>query len=141
MIDPSVPQSRFENLAQRHDFLMHGVMRWRLAAHRLSFFKAMDAIFVDLASIDLRKKHVAEERHEMPIGASVLSTRVGRIPLSLRHDVEFTQIQFRGFSERLAALQLTVAELAAQLQIPVFSELIRFRETVFFRSGAAILSG
>jgi hypothetical protein len=31
MIDPSMPQSRLEYLAQRHDFLMHGVVRWRLA--------------------------------------------------------------------------------------------------------------
>jgi hypothetical protein len=26
MIDPSVPQSRLENLAQRHDLLVHGVI-------------------------------------------------------------------------------------------------------------------
>jgi len=25
MVDPSVPQSCFEDLAQRHDFLVHGV--------------------------------------------------------------------------------------------------------------------
>jgi hypothetical protein len=44
MIDPSVPQSRFENLAQRHDLLVHGAMRGRLAARRLALFKSMDAI-------------------------------------------------------------------------------------------------
>jgi hypothetical protein len=126
VIDPSVPQSRFENLAQRHDFPVHGVMRWRLAAHRLSFFKAMDAIFIDLASRDLGKNHAAEERDEMAIGTRVLSARIGRATLSLRHDVEFAQVQLRSFAERLAALQLTVAELASQLQIPVFCELLRF---------------
>jgi hypothetical protein len=48
MIDPSVSQGRFENLAQRHDFLMHGVMRLRFAEHRLAFFKPMDAIFIPI---------------------------------------------------------------------------------------------
>jgi hypothetical protein len=50
MVDPSVPQSRFENLAQRDDFLVRGVMRWRFAAHSVAFFKPMDTVSVDLAS-------------------------------------------------------------------------------------------
>src|SRR5260370_40532799 len=110
MIDPSVPQGRFENLAQRHDFLMHGVMRRRLAAHRLTFLKSMDAIFIDLARRDLRKNHVAEERDEMAIGTRVLSARIGRVALSLRHDVEFAQVQLRSFTEQFATFQLTIAE-------------------------------
>src|SRR6266702_2673324 len=85
MVDPSMPQSRFENLAQRHDFLVHGVMRRRLAAHRLTFLKAMDAIFINLASRDLGKDHAAEERNQVAICPRVLSARIGRATLSLRH--------------------------------------------------------
>src|SRR6266700_7888030 len=77
----------------------------------------------------------------MAIGTRVLSARVFRAALSLRHDVEFAEVQLRSFAEQLAAFQLTVAELAAQLQIPVFRELLRFREAVFFSRGAPILSG
>src|ERR1019366_2696074 len=141
MIDPSVPQSRFENLAQRHDLLVHGVMRWRLAAQRSTSLKAMDAIFIDLASRDLRKDHAAEERDEMTVGTRVLAARIGRAALSLSHDVELAQVQLRSFAEQFAAFQLTVAELAAQLQVPVLCELLCLRETVFFGSCAPILSG
>jgi hypothetical protein len=92
MIDPSVPQSRLENLAQRHDLLVHGVMRWRLAAQRLTFLKAMDAIFIDLASRDLGKDHAAEERNQVAVCPRVLSACIGRAPLSLRHYVEFAKV-------------------------------------------------
>ena len=51
---PSVPQSCFENLPQRHDLLVHSATRWRFAAQGLALFKSMDAIFVDLARRDLR---------------------------------------------------------------------------------------
>lgn len=44
-------------------------------------------------------------------------------------------------AEQFAALQLTVAEFAAQLQIPVFRELLRFREALFFGRCAPIFSG
>jgi hypothetical protein len=71
----------------------------------------------------------------------VLSASIGRAALSLRHDVKFAQVQLRSFAEQFAAFQLTVAELAAQLQIPVFRELLRFREAVFFGGCAPILSG
>src|ERR1017187_4537789 len=141
MVDPSVPQSRFENLAQRDDFLVRGVMRWRFAAHSVAFFKPMDTILIDLASRDLRKDHAAEERDEMTVGTRVLSARVGCTPLSLRHDVELAQVQLRRLAEQFAAFQLTVAELAAQLQVPVLCELLCLRETVFFGSCAPILSG
>src|ERR1700679_1115784 len=99
MIDPSVAQSRFEDLAQRHDFLVHGVMRRRLATLRLALFKAMDAIFIDLASRDLWKNHAAEEWNQVAVCPCVLSARIGRTALSLRHDVEFAQVQLRSFTE------------------------------------------
>ena len=77
MIDPSVPQSRFENLAQRHGLLVHCAMRWRLASHRLTFLKAMDAIFIDLASRDLGQAHAAEEWNQVAVCPRVLSARIG----------------------------------------------------------------
>src|SRR5882757_9048671 len=77
----------------------------------------------------------------MAICTRVLSARIGRTALSLRHDVEFAQVQLRSLAEEFAAFQLTVAELAAQLQVPVFCELLCLREAVFFGSGAPVLSG
>ena len=92
MVDPSVPQSRFENLAQRDDFLVRGVMRWRFAAHSVAFFEPMDAVFVDLASRDLKKQNVAKKGDQVAICTRVLPARIGRTPLSLRDDVEFAQV-------------------------------------------------
>src|SRR5450756_348274 len=141
MIDPSMPQSCLENLAQSHDFLVHGVMRQWLAALSLAFFEPTDTILVDFARGDCRKHHVAEERDQMAICTRVLSARVGRAPFSLRDDVEFPQVQLTCFAEQFSAFQLTVAELAAQLQIPVFCDFLCLRKTVFFRGRASILSG
>lgn len=70
----------------------------------------------------------------------MLSARIFRAALSLRHDVKLAQVQLRSFAEQLATLQLTVSELAAQLQIPVFREFLCFREAVFFGDGAPVLS-
>ena len=92
MVDRSVPQRRFENLAQRHDLLVHRAMCWRLATGCLGFFESMDAIFIDLARSDFGKNHAAEEWYEITIRTRMLTTRVGRISLSLRHDVELAQI-------------------------------------------------
>src|ERR1017187_5371705 len=140
MIDPSMPQSCLENLAQSHDFLVHGVMRQWLAAKSLAFFQPTDTVLVDLARGDFRKHHVAEERDQVAVRTRVLSTRIGRAPLSLRDDVEFAQVQLTRFAEQFPAFQLTVAELAAQLQIPVSCNFLCLRETVFFRGRASILS-
>ena len=73
----------------------------------------MDAVFIDLASGNLWKNHAAEEWNQVSVCPGVLSARIGRAPLSLRHDVEFAQVQLRGFAEQFSALQLAVAELAA----------------------------
>jgi len=74
------------------------------------------------------------------IGTRVLSARIFRAALSLCHDVKLAQVQLRSFSEQFAGFQMTVAEFAAQLQIPVFRELLRLRGAVFFGSGAPVLS-
>ncbi len=140
MVDPSVPQSCFEDLAQRHDFLVHGVMRRRFAASSPAFFKPVNAIFIDFASRDLGKHHAAEKRDQVTICTRVLSARIGRAPLSLRDDVEFAQGQLSRFAEQFSAFQLTVAELAAQLQIPVFCDFLCLREAVLFGGCAPILS-
>jgi hypothetical protein len=63
MIYPSMPQGCLKNLAESHDFLMHGVARWGLAAHSLALFEPMDAILVDLARRNLRKDHGPKERN------------------------------------------------------------------------------
>src|ERR1035441_5852957 len=102
MIDPSMPARRFENLAQRDDFLVRGVMRWRFAAHSVAFFKPMDTVFVDLASRDLGKHHAAKKRNQVAICTRVLPARIGRTPLSLRDDVEFAQVQLSRFAEEFA---------------------------------------
>src|ERR1700679_3304368 len=117
MIDPSMPQSCLEDLAQSHDLLVHGVMRQRLAALSLAFFEPTDSILVDFARGDFREHHVAEERDEVAICTRVLSARIGRAPFSLRDDVEFSQVQLTRLAEQFPAFPLTVAELAAQLQI------------------------
>src|ERR1039458_6732912 len=140
MVDPSVPQSRFENLAQRDDFLVRGVMRWRFAAHSVAFFKPMDTVFIDLASRDLGKHHAAEKRDQVAICTRVLSARIGRAPLSLGDDVEFAQVQLSRFPEQFAAFQLAAAEFAAQLQIPVFCEFLCLREALLWSLCASIPS-
>src|SRR5271154_1723532 len=119
MIYPSMPQSCLENLAERHDFLMHGVARWRLATHSLALFEPMDAILVDLACRDLRKHHVPEEWDQVTIRTRVLSASIGWTTLSLRDDVEFTQVQLCSFAKHLPAFQLAVAKFTSKLQVPV----------------------
>jgi hypothetical protein len=61
----------------------------RIASH---FLKLMDGIFIDLASRDLGKDHAAEERNQVAVCPRVLSARIGRAELSVRHDVEFAQV-------------------------------------------------
>lgn len=135
-----MPQSCHKNLAQSHDLLVHGVMRQRLAASRLAFFEPTDSILVDFARGDSREHHVAEERDEVAIRTHVFSARIDRVPFPLREDVEFAQVQLTRFAEQSPAFQLSVAELAAQLQIPIFCNFLCLRETVFLRGRASILS-
>jgi hypothetical protein len=74
-------------------------MRWRLATLRLALFKAMDAVFIDLAIGNLWKNHAAEEWNQVSVCPCLLSARIGWTALSLRHDVEFAQVQLRSFAE------------------------------------------
>lgn len=97
-----MPQSCLEYLAQRHDFLVHGVMRRRFATRSPGFFKPVNTIFVDFASRDLGKHHGTEKRDQMTIGTRVLSARIGRTPFSLRDDVEFAQVQLSRFAEKFS---------------------------------------
>src|ERR1700761_3778449 len=98
---------------------MHSVARRRLAARSLAFFQPMNAILVDPACCDFRKRHLSKERDQMTIRARMLSTSVRRAPLSLGNDVELAEINFRSFVEHLPGFEFTVAEFASKLQVPV----------------------
>src|ERR1022692_3073891 len=65
MVDPPVPQSCLEYLAESDDFLMHGVVRRRFATHNLAFFEPVNAVFIDLACGYLAKHHIPEKRNQM----------------------------------------------------------------------------
>ena len=67
----------------------------------------------------------------MSAGTGVLSSRICLAALALRDDVEFAQVLIGGFAESLPGFQLTAAEFSAQLEIPVFGELLGFGEAFF----------
>ena len=51
-VEPAVTQSGFQRLSQRHEFLVHGVVRGRLSSPRDRFLQAVDAVFLNLAGGD-----------------------------------------------------------------------------------------
>ena len=89
MIDPPVPQGRFENLTQRHDFLVHGIARGRLATLLDCFLMAMNPVLLDLSGCDLGKTHVAEERHQMKPQPCAVAFHVLGVALPLGDDLVF----------------------------------------------------
>jgi len=88
--------------------------------------------YSDLTSGDFRKHQAAEERNQVAVCTRVLSARIGGAPLSLRDDVELTQIQLRGFAEQLAAFQITVAKFTSELQIPISANSFAFERLSSF---------
>ena len=73
---------RLERLAQRHHLLVHGIPGRRLAVlfHRL--FTAVNAVFLNLAGVDFRKPHVAEERNQMDAQPSFVVVHIDFIALA-----------------------------------------------------------
>ena len=76
----------------------------------------MDAVFVDLASRDLKKQHFAKKGDQVAIRTRMLPPRIGWAPLSLSDDVELAQIQICGFPELFTAFQFAAGELSPQRQ-------------------------
>ena len=141
MVDPSVLDGGLHDLTQCHDFLVHGVMRRRLAAPGHRLFKTSDAVSLDFARRDFGENQATEKRNEMTVGAGMLSTRICAAALTLRDDVEFAQILFGRFAERLPAFQFAAAQFSAQLKIPGLRKFLCFGEALLFGGCAAILAG
>ncbi|MGD0830107.1 MAG: hypothetical protein ABR907_04130 [Terracidiphilus sp.] len=77
-----------------------------------AFCEPMVAVFVNFASRDLKRQHVAKKGDHMAFCTRLLSPRIGLAPLSLSDDVEFAQIKLCCFPELFAAFQLAAAELS-----------------------------
>ena len=84
----------FQRLAQRHDFLVHGVIGGRLAARGDGFFMPVNPVFLNLAGGDFREAESAEERDQVVSRSLVLASDIAFAALALRDDVVFPQELF-----------------------------------------------
>jgi len=68
----------------------------------------------------------------------VLAFDVNLAALVLGDEVVLAQKLFRRFAEGFLGFDLAGAELAAELQLPVFGDLLGFRQALFLRARAAV---
>ncbi len=59
VVEPAMTDGRLQHLSDRHDLIVNGAARRRLAGRER--LDAMDAIFLELAGCDLGKAEIAEE--------------------------------------------------------------------------------
>jgi len=77
---------------------------------------------------------VAEERHQVHPRPPVLAFDVNLAALVLGDEVVLAQKLFRRFAEGFLGFDLA----AAELQVPVFGDLLGFRRALFLRARAAV---
>ena len=140
-VQPAVAHSRLERLAQRHDLLMHGVMRGRFSEFLVRFLVPVNAVLLYGSRCDFGEAHLPEKRNKVIARPPVLALDVVLVSLALRDDVVFLQILFGGFAVGLFGLDLSIAELAPQLEVPVLGDFLGFGEALFLRRAASIFPG
>src|SRR5581483_6016937 len=139
-VQPSVPHSGFEGLPQNNDFLVHRIPGRGLALLLDRLLVAVNPVFLYLAGRDLRKAHVAEEGQQVQIEPRGVALDVLGVALAFGDDLILALELRGGLAEGFLADELARARLAAQLQIPVFSEVLGLGEAVFLRGDAPVLA-
>ena len=85
----------FQRLAERHHFLMHGVMGRRLPALCGGVFIPVNSVFLNLAGGDFREAQMAEEGDQVDSRTPVQALDVVLAALTLRDDVVFAEVLVR----------------------------------------------
>src|SRR5690606_1989315 len=143
--------SRLEHHAERDDFIMDGIARRRLPGLRLlavvallggAFRRrhAVDAIFLRRARVDFSDQLVFEEGQQMQPDAVFMAAHPFGAAAALGDGFIFLFEGFGGFCEALAALELAVAVLGTELEIPVLGHVLGAREAALLGAPAPFLA-
>lgn len=140
MVEPSVPQGGFEHEPQRHDLVVECAARRRLERRRLLALRelalrllaadrrlgrAMDPVLLHLSGGHFGEPELSEIGEEVQAEADLVSFRPFRTALAFGDRLILGRELLGCVGEGLLLLEDARAKLAAELDIPVLSDVLR----------------